>query len=79
MTNEAAYKARRGENLVQPGDVLLDGVCPLRENQAQKNELGSVIYKRILGQCFNLSLAGVSKLASNQLSAETRVPNLADG
>jgi hypothetical protein len=77
MANEAAYKARRSEYLIQPGDVLLDGVCPLQRESGTEKGAGFVTYKRILDQCFNLSLAGESRLVQ-QLAlsylAETRVP-----
>ena len=33
VADEAAYTTSGGEYLIQPGDILLDGVCPLRENQ----------------------------------------------
>ena len=49
VADEAAHKTSRSEDLVQPGDVLLDGVCPLSENQEQENELASAFHKASLG------------------------------
>ena len=49
MAYQAAHETCRCEYQVQSGEILLDGVCPLGENQAQKNKSFSMLQNIFLG------------------------------
>jgi hypothetical protein len=51
VADEAAHKTSWGEDFVQLGDVLLDRVGALGENQEQKDDFASVFHKTSFVRC----------------------------